>query len=87
MLIPTRRNAAHKGRTAEVWLTFCWSDTALITEHHGVERYFCVEHHAWEAEELDWIRLETGLLEKTFPWFTHGKLSAAIARLGSRTCS
>ena len=72
ILIPTRRNPPGPvvpGSLAE----FLLERYLAYTDRHGVERYFRVEHHAWEVEELDWMRLETSLLEKTFPWFLQGR--------------
>lgn len=81
ILIPTRRNparAAAPGTLAE----FLVERYVAYTEHHGVNRYFRVAHHCWEAEDLDWMRLETGLLEKTFPWFERGKLCGGHRTIG-----
>jgi len=81
ILVPTRRNAAYKpahGSLAE----FLLERYVAYTEHRSIQRYFRVEHPNWEAEELDWMRLETGLLEKTFPWFVHGKLCGGHRTVG-----
>lgn len=47
------------------------------TVREGVRRYFQVAHKPWRYHAVDWLRADTTLVERAFPWFTAAKFCSA----------
>jgi uncharacterized protein YqjF (DUF2071 family) len=48
----------------------------------GAMRRFDVAHAPWQVRPLDWVRSETELLERSFPWFAAAEFVCAHATPG-----
>lgn len=47
------------------------------TSRDGVRRCFQVAHEPWRFHAVDWVRTDTTLLERAFPWFTAARYDSA----------
>lgn len=54
------------------------------TSRAGVRRCFHVRHEPWRFQIVDWIRADTTLVERAFPWFTAARLQGAHLTPGVR---
>jgi len=54
------------------------------TCREGVRRCFRVAHERWRFHAVDWVRTDTTLLERAFPWFAAARLHSAHRTPGVR---
>ena len=54
------------------------------TSRDGVRRCFQVAHEPWRFHAVDWVRTDTTLLERAFPWFAAARLHGAHRTPGVR---
>jgi uncharacterized protein len=79
-VLPTRHERLDRAApgTAEHFLL----ERYIAYTHRETTRWFCVDHAPWNFHRLDWIRADTELIERSFPWFSLGKLVGAHASPG-----
>jgi uncharacterized protein YqjF (DUF2071 family) len=54
------------------------------THRAGVSRYLRVAHEPWMFHAVDWMRTDTTLIERAFPWFADARFHSAHRTPGVR---
>lgn len=76
LVFPVRTAALTTARAGTVE-DFLLERYTAYTCRDGVRRCFHVAHEPWLFHLVDWLRTDTTLVERAFPWFTAAKFHSA----------
>ena len=72
--VRTEGLAAARAGTADHFLLERYT---AYTCRERVRRYFQVAHEPWAFQAVDWLRMDTALVERAFPWFAAARFHSA----------
>lgn len=81
LMYPSRRDTPEAALAGSLD-AFLLERYTAYTSRRGVTRAFAVAHPPWRFTRPDWIRTETGVVARAFPWFGGAKMAGAHASEG-----